>query len=57
MHVTGRTDNLLTLPARGQGTVTVTSLSFVAAIEETTGVYRIQVIHRALDELEIRLQG
>lgn len=57
MHVTGRTDDLLDLPARsGQGTVTVTPLSLVAAIQETPGVYRIQIVHRALNDLEIRLQ-
>jgi len=57
MHVTGRTDDLLDLPARsGQGTVTVTPLSLVAAIQQTPGVYRIQLVHRALNDLEIRLQ-
>lgn len=57
IRVTGRTDDLLNLPARGgHGTVTVTPLSLVAAIEETPGVYRIQIVHRAVADLEIRLQ-
>ena len=57
IRVTGRTDDLLNLPARsGRGTVTVTPLSLAAAIEQTPGVYRVQIVHRALADLEIRLQ-
>ncbi len=58
IRVTGRTDDLLNLPARGgEGTVTVTPLSLVAAIEEIPGVYRVQIVHRAPGDLEIRLQA
>lgn len=47
IRVTGRTDDLLNLPARsGGGIVTVTPLSLVAAIEEVPGVYRIQIVHQ-----------
>lgn len=57
IRVTGRTDDLLLLPARSGGeTVTVTPLSLVAAIEEVPGVYRIQLVHRTLNDLEFRLQ-
>ena len=57
IRVTGRTDDLLDLPARsGSGAVTVTPLSLIAAIEEIPGVYRVQIVHRAPDDLEIRVQ-
>ena len=57
MRVTGRTDDLLDLPARsGASTVTLAPLSLITIIEETPGVYRLQVIQRATAELEIRLQ-
>ena len=57
IRVTGRTDDLLDLPAcGGAGTVTVTPFSLITVIEETPGVYRVQVLHRAPADVEIRLQ-
>jgi phenylacetate-CoA ligase len=57
IRVTGRTDDLLHLPSRsGECTIPVTPLSLITVIEETPGVYRVQVLHRAPADLEIRLQ-
>lgn len=57
MRVTGRKDDLLDLRARnGRGSVAVAPLNLVTVIEETPGVYRIQVIQKAPATLEIRLQ-
>lgn len=54
----GRVNDLLEFPARDGGSaVTIAPLNLVTVIEETSGVYRIQVIQTALDQLEIRLQA
>ncbi len=58
MHVTGREDDLLDLPSKnGGGTVPVAPLSLVTVLEETPGVYRVQVIRTAPATLEIRLEA
>lgn len=57
MRCFGRANDLLDLPARDScGTVSVAPLNLVTVIEETPGVYRIQVIHAAPNEIDVRLQ-
>ncbi len=53
----GRVNDLLELPSRdGRGQVTVAPLNMVTVIEETPGVYRIQILQTAPGHIEIRLQ-
>lgn len=57
LQVLGRTDDLVELPAAsGQGTVTLPPLGIVTVIEETVGVYRVQVVQQSPSTLELRLQ-
>lgn len=57
IRVEGRRDDVLVLPARdGGGTVALAPLGLVTVIEETPGLYRVQVIHHGGARLEIRSQ-
>jgi phenylacetate-coenzyme A ligase PaaK-like adenylate-forming protein len=55
ISVIGRTDEVLTFPARQGGTVQILPLAIVTVAEETPGVYSCQLIQREPLKLTVRL--
>ncbi|TGD90713.1 phenylacetate--CoA ligase family protein [Mycolicibacterium sp. CH28] len=51
----GRTDELLTLPARAGGAVMLIPMAIATVVEETPGVLRYQIVQTAPAELSVRL--
>ncbi len=57
MKVIGRTDDVLELPgAGGHGMVALEPAGIVAAVEDTPGVARVQLVQRSAADVELRLQ-
>ena len=57
MTVIGRTDDVLVLPGPGgHGTVSFEPAGIVAAVEDTPGISRVQLVQRSAADIEIRLQ-
>ena len=57
MRVWGRTNDIIKLPStNGIEMIKIAPLNIVTIVEETPGVYRIQVIQKAIDKIQICLQ-